>query len=86
MRFLIRPIGGSLPDISLGPQGRELGCYLPADIEWRQLNYGQGEGQVTVAGREWGVYQAAGGGLAVVLHFGELPVEDGIAFVRGWGK
>jgi hypothetical protein len=82
MRFLIRSVGGPLPDIPLGPPGLELGCYLPAGIEWRQLNYGQGEGQFEVAGLEWGIYQTDGGGLALVLHFGELAAEDGMAFAR----
>jgi hypothetical protein len=82
MRFLIRTFSGSLPDLPLGPRGRELGCYLPADIEWRQVNYGQGEGQVEVAGREWGFYQDGTGALAVVLHVGQLDSAEGLAFIR----
>jgi hypothetical protein len=80
MRFRIRPVGGQLPDIPLGPPGRELGCYLPTSVAWRQLNYGQGEGQVEVEGREWGLYQTGDGGLAVVLHSGEVSAADGLAF------
>ena len=80
MRFLIRPTAEPLPDIPLGPPGRELGCYLPPGVEWRQLNFGQGEGQVAVADREWGFYQTDGGGLAVVLHAGEVAAVDGVAF------
>ena len=80
MRFLIRPTTGALPDLPLGPPGRELGCYLPPDVEWRQVNYGQGEGQVLIAGREWGFYQAEGGALSVVLHAGTVAAADGLAF------
>jgi hypothetical protein len=52
------------------------------DVAWRQINYGQGEGQVDVAGREWGIYQAEGGGLVLVLHSGELAAEQGLEFAR----
>ncbi len=82
MRFLIRSRGGSLPDRSLGPTGRELACYLPPEVKWRQVNYGQGEGQVEVDGREWGFYQDGTGALAVELHFGRMSAADGLAFVR----
>ena len=82
MQFLIRPLGGPFPDIPMGPPGRQLGCYLPAGVEWQQLNYGQGEGQFEFAGQEWGIYQTVGGGLVLVLEFGRLAVEDGMAFAR----
>jgi hypothetical protein len=58
VRFLIRRERGSLSDLVLqsGPPGRELAAYIPDDIVWRQLNYGQGEGQAGIDGREWGFY------------------------------
>ena len=82
MRFLIWPLEGSLPVLPLGPRGRELQCYLPPAVEWRQLNYGQGEGQVEIAVREWGFYFTGDGGFVVVLHFGELAIADGLTFAQ----
>lgn len=79
MQFLIRLAAKSWSDKPLGSPGRELECYLPSGVEWRQINYGQGEGQVVVGGREWGFYMADGG-LAVVLHAGEVEAADGLAF------
>jgi hypothetical protein len=85
MRFLIRFEGGRLPEYKLGPAGRELACYIPESVEWRQVNYGQSEGQVDVGGREWGFYlvNPMMGELTVVLHSGEIEPSDALAFVRG---
>ena len=82
MRFVIRLLEGPLPYPPLGPRGRELACYIPPGVEWRQLNYGQGEGQVEVGGCEWGFYQQSRSELAVVLHVGEYPAAAAFEFVR----
>jgi hypothetical protein len=85
MRFLIRFKGGKIPRFSLGPPGRQLGCYIPWDMEWQQLNYGQGEGEVEVAGCGWGFYfeQPEAGEMCVVLHSGEIDPDSAMRFVRG---
>lgn len=54
----------------------ELSVFFPAGSDCRQLNYGQGEGQVLIDGHEWGVYYNDRGNLDVVLHSGDLSIED----------
>src|SRR4051812_42363308 len=56
MAFRIRFHTGERPVFEFGPRGAELGCYIPAGTSWVQRNYGQGEGQVEINGREWGFY------------------------------
>jgi hypothetical protein len=75
-----------MQNVALVPRGRELACYVPEGLEWRQINYGQGEGQVGVGGREWGFYLSRAGEMKVVLHSGQLTVEEAIAFVKSVAK
>jgi hypothetical protein len=59
---------------------------MPANVEWRQLNYGQGEGQVEIGGCEWGIYLPGRGEIALVLHSGEITSSAGVAFARSVGE
>ncbi len=82
MRFVIRLRNAPFRHPTLGPPGRELASYIPPGVKWKQLNYGQGEGQVEVSSCEWGFYQTSCHGLAVELHIGELPAEAAFEFAR----
>ena len=81
LAFVIRFDGG-VPKFSLGPPGHELACYVPDGVSWRQVNYGQGEGQVDIDGREWGFYLAYPDEVQIVLHDGEMKIDTAVAFVR----
>lgn len=74
------------PHVQLGPEGRELACYVPDGIQWRQLNYGQGEGQVDIDGREWGFYWDGPTEMAVLLHDKAVDLEAAVDFVRRVAK
>lgn len=65
-----------------GPYGRELACYIPDELTWKQLNYGQCEGQVEIDGNEWGLYWTAPDVFAVQLHTGEIDLERALRFVH----
>ena len=82
MRFAIRPVDGTLPELSYGARGSELGCFVPNGVSWSQLNYGQGEGQVEIEGCEWGFYYGDPGQLSVILHAGEVSLERATSFVH----
>jgi hypothetical protein len=71
--------------LTFGPVGSELSTYLPATIEWKQLNYGQGEGQVLIAGCEWGLYWYNSTDLALVLHSGEVDLSTAVELARSIG-
>ena len=81
MRFVIR-VAESFPYPELGPRGCELAGCIPAGIPWKQLNYGQGEGQVEIYDCEWGLYQTGYGELAVALHTGDCPATIAFDLVR----
>lgn len=81
MKFLVRVQGEPFPYPGSGPQGSELAGYIPAGTAWKQLNYGQGEGQVEIGGCEWGFYQTGGGELAIYLHTGECSATEALDFV-----
>jgi len=81
MAFLIRFPDGP-PEVVPGPPDRELAPYVPAGTPWRQVNYGQGEGQVEIDGREWGFYWFRPAELSVVLHAGEVGFEGAVGLVR----
>ena len=84
MVFEIASVEGSLPEQTLGPRGRELEHFIPKGVTWRQLNYGQGEGQVEIDGCEWGFYFADElGTVRVALHEGNVDAAAALAFVRG---
>ena len=51
MAFVIKFDSSELLGVRLGPQGSELSCYVPWGVAWKQINYGQFEGQVEVEGR-----------------------------------
>ena len=85
MAFLIRFTDGACANLPIGPRGSELLCYIPPGTHWRQINYGQGEGQVEIDGREWGFYWHTASELAVVLHSGEIDPERALAFAREVG-
>jgi hypothetical protein len=83
MRVEVRPIGEAFPNFPLGTTGEELACYIPPGIVWRQLGYGQGEGQVEIDGAEWGIYWSREGELSLILHSGRVELEAALTFVRG---
>ena len=85
MRFVIEATSGILPDWDYGPSvpnRRELGCFVPAGYEWKQLNYGQGEGQVEIAGCEWGFYIYSASALSVYLHVGRVDMAYAVDFIE----
>ena len=82
MQFVIRVVAGSFPYPDLGPGGSELAGYIPAEIPWKQLNYGQGEGQVEIDHCEWGFYQTGFGELTIALHMGECLATTAFDLVR----
>lgn len=84
MVFVVYFEGGTLPQYACGPVGRELSCYIPDGLSWKQINFGQGEGQVEIGGNEWGFYfgPTNPGELHVVLHSGEISPADATAFVH----
>lgn len=81
MRFVIKVQGDKFPYPKLGPRGAELVGYVPPGIAWQQLNYGQGEGQVEIAGCEWGFYHSGDGELSVHLHAGRCSAKDAFELV-----
>jgi len=82
MRFVIRCASGPFPYPDLGPRGRELETYIPPGVEWKPINYGQGEGQVEIAGCEWGFYQTDSKCLEVALHIGQCPASVAFDLVQ----
>lgn len=67
--------------LNYGQSGRELSAFLPESIEWSQLNYGQGEGQVSYLGCEWGFYLSASG-IDVHIHSGIIEIGNAIDLLR----
>jgi hypothetical protein len=53
MIFSITAIDEPFPQLEYGQNPRHLECFIPAGVEWHQLNFGQGEGQVEIEGCEW---------------------------------
>lgn len=54
----------------------KLSVFFPPGSDCKELNYGQGEGQVLIDGHEWGFYYGDQGHLLAVLHDGDLSVEE----------
>lgn len=86
MRFEIFDKYGDLPDLVYGEEGRELSCFIPDNIDWRQVNYGQGEGQVLIDGAEWGFYYGDQNTISIMLHKGEVEVQSAFHFVLKTSK
>jgi hypothetical protein len=83
MQFIIRAVDKLFPHPPLEPRGSELVGYFPKGAAVKQLNYGQGEGQVEISGCEWGIYQTNNRDeLALVVHSGEISAMDAVAVVR----
>lgn len=75
-QFRIRSLGCVWPDFALASAEPPLSVYFPAHRQCRQLNYGQGEGQVEIDGLEWGFYWNDPSDLSVILHDGALLTQD----------
>ena len=87
MRFVIKVQGEPFPIPEMGTQGAELSGYIPSNTSWKQINYGQGEGQVEIGGCEWGFYQTDDvGTLAIQLHTGFIAAADALDFVQRVGE
>jgi hypothetical protein len=93
VKFVIMPTGAPFPKLELGTldRGGALACFIPAGIEWKQINYGQGEGQVEIGGCEWGFYYtsrykcsslAAGWGIVVQLEVGDFSANAALELVQ----
>jgi len=82
MRFDLKEADGYLPDLIYGEQGNELSCFLPDDVKWEQVNYGQGEGQVMIDSCEWGFYYVDDDTISIVLHSGNMPLSDASKFIK----
>lgn len=82
MRFDIIGKDSSVSEPPNGPQGRELSYFIPDDIEWQQLNYGQGEGQARIFGCEWGFYFARDRAVTIMVHAGAVDAELALTFAK----
>jgi hypothetical protein len=82
MQFIIRTLKQPFPFPDLGPRGSELVGYVPPGVEWKQMNYGQGEGQLEIGGCEWGFYQHSDYELAIALHVGEFAAPAAFNLVH----
>ena len=83
MRILIRGKQCQFPELSYGERGREFSCLLADELDWQQLNYGQGEGQFSWLACEWGIYYDEDGSLSLELHEGEMNFSDAVNLVAG---
>lgn len=77
---------GLFPNLRYGPSGEELRCLIPDGIVWQQLNYGQGEGQVSINGSEWGFYFPAEDSMLIVFHKGHMEFSTAISFIKSVHK
>jgi len=75
-----------LREISFGPQGRQLECFVPDSCSWTQLNYGQGEGQIRALGCEWGFYYSEDREIRLILHDGKISADRALEFIDAVGK
>lgn len=81
MRFLVDALGDPVSGL-IGPRGRELEYLIPEGVEWDQVGYGQGEGQVRMEGCEWGIYWESARRLSLQLESGQVEFEVAAATVR----
>ncbi len=82
--FEVRLVSGVWSEIKVDPRlGYQLSPFFPAGHDCHQLNYGQGEGQFSIDGDEWGIYYTARGreSLHLVLHHGSASLDDAVAIV-----
>lgn len=79
--FEVVCVSGSWPEIDR-PRDPALSLFFPPGAVCKQLNSGQGEGQVMIDGAEWGFYYNESGNLDVVLHGGGLSTEEAERVVR----
>jgi hypothetical protein len=84
LNYLIRFSVALTP--TLGPRGRELRCFIPDELPWVQLNYGQGEGQVMINNCQWGFYWQSPNELAICLESGEVDRKFAYQFVLAVAK
>jgi hypothetical protein len=82
MRFDLREVSGYFPELEYGDQGNELSCFIPDKISWKQVNYGQGEGQARIESCEWGFYYGDDDSLSIVLHSGSILLDEALIFVN----
>ncbi len=82
MQFEIKERNNFVPDLEYGGTDSELSCFVPDFYEWKQINYGQGEGQVLISGCEWGFYYTDNDSLSVVLHDGSVPINEATRFIE----
>ena len=82
MIFRLREENGFLPDLVYGDRGRELRCFIPIEYSWKQLNYGQGEGQVLINGSEWGFYYSSYETIDVILHDQATSQKEALQFAH----
>lgn len=82
MRFELRTDVSNIDKIEYGKKGSELECFIPAEYEWKQLNFGQGEGQVLVDGCEWGFYYTDNNMIGIVLHEGDIDISQASIFIK----
>lgn len=78
MKILMKEKNSEFPELTYGEKGREFSCLLTNDMEWQQINYGQGEGQFSLLNCEWGIYYDEGENLILELHEGEINCSDAL--------
>lgn len=85
MRIVIEACGEFVAP-STGPRGRELEYVLPADVEWEQVSYGQGEGQIRMLGCQWGISWEGPRKLSLEVESGQVPLDSVMAIVSRIGN
>src|SRR4051812_43763603 len=85
MKYLISPINGTFPALQYGPahpEPRQLECFIPPGVKWRQLSFAAGEGRVEIEGCQWGFDYNFNGELSVILQRGHIDTGAALEFVR----
>jgi hypothetical protein len=65
-----------------GQRGRELAYLMPEEVEWDQLAYGQGEGQVRALECKWGIYWEGPHRLSLEVEEGQVQAERAIVLAN----
>jgi len=82
MIFELKEDSDYVPELCYGCVGEELKCFIPDDCQWKQISYGQGEGQVLIDNCVWGFYYTDNESISVVLHKGIINLDTACDFIN----
>ena len=83
MRVIVQTKQGEFPDLTYGGLGAELSCFVPENYEWRQISYGQGEGEVEISGcGQWGFFYNDDSNLVIHLLGGVVDIDVAFTFIK----